>query len=89
MKNRQQMNNSDIIIARELSKSNKTELLDDTKCGCFYCLKIFHPKEIKRWLREGGGTAVCPYCGIDSVIGESSGYPITKDFLREMKEYWF
>ncbi len=78
-----------LIIAHELSKSNKTELLDDTKCGCFHCLKIFHPKEIKRWLRDGGGTAVCPYCGVDAVIGERAGYPVTEEFLREMREFWF
>ena len=25
---------------------------------------------------------MCPYCGIDSVIGESSGYPITREFME-------
>ncbi len=34
-------------------------------------------------------TAICPYCGIDSVIGESSGYPINKDFLEMMRKHWF
>ena len=33
--------------------------------------------------------AICPYCGMDSVIGESSGYPITKEFLQKMQEHWF
>jgi hypothetical protein len=23
------------------------------------------------------------------IIGESSGYPITKDFLKKMKAHWF
>ena len=72
-------------------------LKKDKVCGCFYCLKIFSPEDIKEWLvakDEGNlcdryGTAICPYCGIDSVIGESSGYPITKEFLAKMKEYWF
>ena len=38
----------------------------------------------------------CFYCleifspdGIDSIIGESSGYPITKEFLKKMKKHWF
>ncbi len=35
------------------------------------------------------GTAICPYCRVDSIIGESSKYPITKEFLKMMKEYWF
>ena len=28
-------------------------------------------------------------CDIDSVIGDSSGFPITKEFLKKMNEYWF
>lgn len=49
--------------------------------------KYFFPTEIKNWLGEE--TAVCPHCGIDAVIGEGSGYPITKQFLEKMKQYWF
>lgn len=76
-----------IIDAHNFCGNNKKELLKDKKCGCFFCLKIFNPKEIKEWVGEN--TARCPYCGIDSIIGESSKYPITKEFLKEMKKYWF
>ena len=31
----------------------------------------------------------CFYCGIDSVIVESSGFPITNEFLKKMNRYWF
>jgi len=34
-------------------------------------------------------TALCPRCGIDSVIGSASGYPITADFLLMMRKYYF
>ena len=34
-------------------------------------------------------TALCPYCGIDAVIGESAGYPLTEEFLEKMRDYWF
>jgi len=34
--------------------------------------------------------AICPYCGIDAVIGSESGFPIDDpDFLKEMNEHWF
>jgi len=33
-------------------------------------------------------TAICPYCGVDSVIGSASGFPITKDFLKRMNKRW-
>ena len=79
--------------AHKYSSNHKAELLKDKKCGCFYCMQIFDPSEISEWLDEENGdplgTALCPYCGTDSVIGESSGYPITKEFLKGMKKYWF
>jgi hypothetical protein len=46
------------------------------------------PKEIEDWI-EDEATALCPHCGIDSVIGSKSGYPITAEFLQKMKEHWF
>lgn len=59
-------------------------------CGCFYCLATFQPAEIEEWLDEGDGTATCPKCAIDSVIGSASGYPIDDPmFLKDMHRYWF
>ena len=79
----------DYIKAHEFSSNHKEQILKDEKCGCFFCLRIFNPNEIVEWIEDEKGTAICPYCGIDSVIGESSRYPITKEFLKKMKEYWF
>ena len=80
---------NDIISAHKFCMNNKTPLQKDKVCGCFHCLNIFSPDEIKSYIKDKSGTAICPYCGIDSVIGESSGSPITNDFLRQMKDYWF
>lgn len=79
----------DYIKAHEFSSDHKEQILKDDKCGCFFCLRIFNPNEIVDWIEDEKGTAICPYCDIDSVIGESSGFPITKEFLKKMKEYWF
>ena len=78
-----------LIEAHKRSINHKKKLLKDEKCGCFYCLKIFSPQEIVEWIEDAEGTAICPYCGIDAVIGESSGFPITKEFLNEMMQHWF
>lgn len=80
--------------AHSFSNNHKPELEKDDICGCFYCEEIFSPSEITEWLIHKNkcdrrGTAICPHCGIDSVIGESSGFPITKPFLHAMSEYWF
>ena len=84
----------DYIKAHKFCTNNMPTLKKDLLCGCFYCLNIFNPAKIENWIigdntADKLGTAICPYCGIDSVIGESSGYPITKDFLAKMKNHWF
>lgn len=57
-------------------------------------MKIYHSSRIREWVIantpiDWRGTALCPYCGIDSVIGESSSFPITPEFLKAMHRYWF
>ena len=80
---------ADHILAHQFSVNNRKQLGQSSVCGCFYCRKIFNPNEITEWIPEKSGTALCPYCGIDSVIGESSGFPIAEQFLNKMNQYWF
>ena len=76
--------------AHKISYANKTRLSVPQKCGCFYCLRFFSSEDIVNWsVDKPDWTAICPYCGIDSVIGENDGYPLTEDFLEEMFEEWF
>ncbi len=84
----------DLIAAHAYSNNHMEQLKRDKVCGCFYCLKIFSPSEIEEWIIDDNpcdrdGTAICPYCGIDAVIGESSGYPITEAFLKKIAQEWF
>jgi len=80
---------ADYIQAHTFSSNHKETLLKDGLCGCFYCMEIFDPRLIVEWVNDKSGTAICPFCGIDSIIGQSSGYPITKEFLSKMKHHWF
>ncbi len=82
----------DGIRAHKHSIQHREEVLASERCGCFNCGAIFSPSAIERWVdqwKEVGQTALCPECGIDSVIGSESGYPITNEFLSRMKSYWF
>ncbi|MBO4440358.1 MAG: cytoplasmic protein [Spirochaetaceae bacterium] len=80
----------DLFAAHRYSLSNYDMLSQDKICGCFYCCKTFEPAKITEWVNDKKGkTAICPFCGIDSVIGESSGFPITEEFLKAMKQRWF
>ena len=84
------MNIDDVKSAHAFSSNHRKSIIHDRVCGCFYCLRIFPPGEITDWIQDvKDGTAMCPYCGIDSVIGESSGFPVTEEFLREMNKCWF
>ncbi len=78
-----------IISAHKFSSNNRDGLQKDKLCGCFHCLEIFAPADIQDWIQDEKGTAICPCCGVDSVIGEGSGFPINVEFLSKMKEYWF
>ena len=77
-----------IINAHSNCFHNRKELEKSTMCGCLYCLKIFKPNEIIDWC-DNDETAICPFCGIDSIIYDNKIYPLTKDFLKDMKQFWF
>ncbi|MFR6372059.1 MAG: hypothetical protein ACLUUD_11200 [Phascolarctobacterium succinatutens] len=85
--NTEQKCEPDYITAHEYCMFNRRLLEHDKRCGCFHCLKVFDTKELE-WV-DFGLTALCPYCGIDAVIGESAGYPLTEEFLKKMRDYWF
>lgn len=85
------MSKPDYIQAHTYSSSHREQITRSEVCGCFYCLAIFNPHEIQEWISEkdGSQTALCPNCGIDSVIGSESGFPITREFLEKMHRHWF
>lgn len=82
---------ADVRGAAGHTTDNRGELSKSDIAGCYYCLSIFKPAAIWEWIHPGkiDEFPMCPYCGIDSVFGDASGYPVTKDFLREMNKYWF
>jgi hypothetical protein len=86
------------MTEKELHKksyNHRASILSSVKCGCFHCLAVFPKEEIQEWTdwseedqNQIGHTAICPKCGIDSIIGDSSA-ELTEDTLLNMKEYWF
>lgn len=90
----------DIIAAHKHCSNNRAELERSDMCGCFYCLSIYPPSEIREWVDwpegtpadlelESGTTALCARCEIDAVIGSASGYTIDTAFLTVMEKHWF
>ena len=78
----------DLALAHKASAHNRLTIKKSRKCGCFYCLAIFTPDEIKVW-GDHEDTALCPFCDIDAVLGDATGFPITSDFLKRMHRNYF
>ena len=54
------------------SIDNHEKVMSSKRCGCACCKKIFRPTQIKEWTDEGR-TPICPYCGVDTVFGQTGG----------------
>ena len=78
----------DIRNAHSHCSCHRSEILASALCGCFYCVTAFPPDQVLDWV-DDGKTALCPKCGIDSVLGSASGFRLSKEFLEEMNRYWF
>jgi len=75
--------------AHELSSIHCKAVKSSKLCGCFFCVSTFDPEFIEEWI-DAGQTALCPQCGIDSVLPENDLCdPTDFEFLQAMKEYWF
>ncbi|RSV36203.1 cytoplasmic protein [Sphingomonas sp. ABOLD] len=76
--------------AHHHSTNHRTDLERSDVCGCFFCAKTFAVSDVEEWVEDESGTALCPNCGIDSVIGSASGFPVADpNFLRAMHDVWF
>ena len=70
--------------------NHRKELERSEICGCFYCCRTFTATAVEEWVDDEDGTAICPYCSVDSVLGSASGYPVSEQhFLRATHALWF
>lgn len=90
---------ADLLKAHRHTTNNRAEVEASKVCGCIYCTQIFSPLEIVAWSgldvssfdhpdALDAGTALCPRCGSEAVIGDKSGFSIEPDFLHRMNEAW-
>jgi hypothetical protein len=91
-------NRADLEGIHRHTSDHRDRVERSVQCGCFYCLATFAPAEITEWVDppEGsdwgkkGKTALCPRCGIDSVLPDDvPGAPLSGDLLEAMKQHWF
>ena len=93
------MDQQTLQAAHKHAACHRNEILASKECGCFYCETVFAPSSIEEWIEETSGnfgaspdpfTALCPDCGVDSVLGDASPFPATDPvFLSAMNKMWF
>jgi hypothetical protein len=76
------------IDAHKHSARHRVELEASTRCACFFCFRTFPTASIKVWI-DSNQTALCPACGVDSVIGSASEHRLDDAFLRLMHQHFF
>ena len=69
------------------SRYNVDIIKTSDECVCVYCLMRFTPGEIVEWT-DNKMTAICPHCGVDSVISKNS-YEYTEEDLRRWHQFGF
>jgi hypothetical protein len=74
--------------AHKHASKHRVEVEASGRCGCFFCFKTFPPSAIKSWV-DANQTALCPSCGVDSVIGSGSMHRLDDAFLRKMHLQYF
>ena len=74
--------------AKTHSSQHRVEIEASGRCACFFCFRTFRSTEIKAWI-DANQTALCPSCGVDSVIGSASKQRLDDAFLRGMHQHFF
>lgn len=71
------------IAAKAHTSKHRAEVEASARCGCYFCFRQFAPSAIKAWT-DTNQTALCPHCGMDSVIGSAAPFQLDDKFLRRM-----
>lgn len=80
---------ADVDRIHALSFENEQAVLSSQKCGCYYCQRVFDSSAITEWVDDcNARTALCPYCGVDAVIPDST-VNLSDELLSRMYERWF
>jgi hypothetical protein len=81
------MNNAEIKNAPKYAWKNSKSMQESETCGCYQCLQVMSVQEIEEWT-DYGNTAICPKCGCDCLIPQSSSIPMYSQALKIIRDYW-
>ena len=81
------MTKNELEQYHKLTNNYDVLILNTQICGCFFCCQFFVSDTIKEFTNDG--CALCPFCGIDTIIPLTCWPDMTKELLEEMYLYWF
>ena len=70
------------------STHNKKWVDTADQCYCFYCKRRINAADITEYA-DDGQTALCPKCGVDSLLPDSIEEAVDAITVSLMHEYWF
>lgn len=72
------------------SKNNELEILRSKECACYFCGNIFSARKVSDWASDGkGASAICPHCGMETVVGDASGIELSKASVEKATSAYF
>jgi hypothetical protein len=79
----------ELAIHHKRSFANEPLLKTAKDCGCFSCLEHCDPDDVDLWDDSPANTAVCPHCGIDSIITEHETDRVDDELLKCLQARYF
>lgn len=67
---------------------NASDFQSGKECCCIYCQRFFPTDKVVEFV-DDDDTALCPYCGIDSVIALGADVEVSKELLAELNKRYF
>lgn len=76
-------------VQGERSYENQKDILSSKICGCYFCLNVYESKLVKDYVKDKNGfTAICPKCGIDSVVPFDLELDSNPDLFKLSPKAW-
>lgn len=85
---------TDLESLHSASTGHREILATASRAGCFHCGSFFQPAEIREWTHKPADgrpstTTLCPRCGVDAVLPETTSIAMDTAMLEAMRGHWF
>lgn len=75
---------------RAAAFANRESISKSSTCVCYHCLCRFSANAVDNWIEDiKDDTAICPACGIDSVLGDATGLDLSDAVILQVSKKSF